>query len=260
MTHEALNEIFTSDFNLDTIVATQQSWHSGQRFSRLDRPRSSHGLFLLADYPARYELTDGTSFTANVGDLLLLPKSARYVTTFLSPPGKESHPMMINFHLTDLAGNEILLGDRVIRLCKDAGGLLPLFTAAAQLYINTAPAKLKAKVFEVFGNLFPIVDVDECCIAYIGRHYTDALNIPQLAQRCALSETAYRRRFRQLTGMSPVRYINRLKIDKACQMLESGDISTGQISDFLNFYSLPYFCKVFKEYTGMTPRAYRDRE
>ena len=50
MTFEKLNEIFTADFNLDNIVATRQSWNSGARFSRVDRPRSSHGLFLLVDY------------------------------------------------------------------------------------------------------------------------------------------------------------------------------------------------------------------
>ena len=259
MTHEELNEIFTSDFNLDTIVATRQCWNAGQKFSRLDRPRSSHGLFLLADHPARYELTDGTEFIANVGEILLLPRTARYVTTFLSPPGKESHPLMINFRLTDMAGREIPLGDRVIRLCKDNGSLQTIFATASQLYINSAPARLKASVFEVFGSLFPIVDRDECCLSYIGRHYTDNLNVPELARRCALSETVYRRRFRQLTGVSPVRYINQLKIDKACQMLQSGDVSTGQISEFLNFYSLPYFYKVFKEYTGMTPHQYRDQ-
>ena len=42
-------------------------------------------------------------------------------------------------------------------------------------------------------------------------------------------------------------------------MLRSGDISPGQISDFLNFYSLPYFYKIFKEHTGLTPHEYRDR-
>jgi two-component system response regulator YesN len=57
-----------------------------------------------------------------------------------------------------------------------------------------------------------------------------------------------------------VRYINRLKVEKACQMLQSGDISPSLISDFLNFYSLPYFYKVFKEYTGMTPHQYRNSQ
>ena len=68
------------------------------------------------------------------------------------------------------------------------------------------------------------------------------------------------KRFRQLTGLSPVQYINRLKIEKACQMLRSDDISPSAISDFLNFYSLPYFYKVFRDHTGMTPNQYREQD
>lgn len=258
MNVDRLNEIFTADFNLDTLVSTRQSWNSGAKFSRLDRPRRSHGLFLLTDYPALYELTDGTSFQATPGDVLLLPKGARYVTTFQSPEGKTSSPLMLNFRLTDVSGQEFDLGDAPMRLCRDNGTLQPLFTTAAQLYISAAPARLKAKAFEIIGSLFPIAFTDECCIAYIGRHYTDKLSIPALAQRCAMSETVYRKRFRQLTGMAPVQYINRLRIEKACQILQTGDMNPGQISDFLNFYSLPYFYKVFKAHTGMTPHQYRD--
>ena len=259
MTIDKLNEIFTGDFNLDTLISTRQSWSSGTKFSRSERPRSSHGLFLLTDYPALYELTDGTKFHANPGDLLLLPKGARYVTTFESPEGKTSAPLMLNFRLTDPHGQEIPLGEHPMRLLRDNGSLEPMFSAATQLYIGAFPARLKAKAYEIFGNIFPIADTDECCIAYIGRHYTDDLSIPELAQRCAVSETVYRKRFKQLTGQSPVRYINKLKIDKACQMLQSGDILPRQISDFLNFYSLPYFYKVFKEHMGITPNQYRDQ-
>lgn len=258
MTFDTLNEIFTSDFNLDRIVAARQSWNSGARFSRLDRPRSSHGLLLITDAPASYDLLDGSFLEAQPGDLLLLPRGARYITTFQGPEGRESHPLMINFHLTDDQGREIPLGHRVIRLSREGDAFQSMFSAATDLYINTAPVKLKAKVFEIFGRLFPIADTDECAVGYIGRHYTDDLSIPALAQRCALSETVYRKRFKALTGQSPVRYINSLKIDKACQLLQSGDMSPRQISDFLNFYSLPYFYKVFKEFTGVTPNQYRD--
>ena len=53
-------------------------------------------------------------------------------------------------------------------------------------------------------------------------------------------------------------YINNLKIDKTRQMLhDSDDISIQEICEILNFYSLPYFYKVFKEHTGMTPMKYR---
>ena len=66
----------------------------------------------------------------------------------------------------------------------------------------------------------------------------------------------YRKRFKELTGMSPVQYINRLKIEKACQMLKGGDQHLQEISDFLGYNNLPCFYKVFKDHTGLTPKEY----
>ena len=259
MDFQKLNSIFTTDFNIDAIVSIRQRWKSGDRYNYLDTPRRNHGFVLLTDYPAVYEMADGTILQANPGDLLLLPKGAHYAVSFLVPPEKESRPLMVNFRLTDTAGKEQLLGNRVLRLCRDNGTLQPVFSEAAQLYKSASPALLKGKVYQLFGTLFPLAESDECCLGYIARHYTQRFSIPKLADRCAMSETAYRKRFRALTGLSPVQYINRLKIEKACQMLHSGDMSPAAISDFLHFYSLPYFYKVFRDWVGCTPNEYRNR-
>lgn len=194
---------------------------------------------------------------ANPGDIMLLPTNSRYAVTFTAPKGKESHPLIVNFRMTDTEGNEVTMNSNIVRLTRDDGTLLPLFTTAAQLYKGANTALLKSKVYELFGSIFPLYDTNECCISYINHHYTLNFSIPDLAKRCALSETAYRKRFKQLTGLSPVQYINRLKIDKACQMLTNADIRPSDICSFLNFYSLPYFYKVFKDCTGLTPNQYK---
>ena len=232
---QELNELFSGDFNLDGLVSVRQSWYADSRYNRLEVPRRFHGFFLLTDYPAVFELPDGGRMQATAGDVVLLPKGAHYALSLAVPDGKTAHPYIVNFRLSTPDGGEQLLGDRVLRLCRDEGALLPLFTEAAQLYKKAATAGLKAKVYQLFDTLFPIMQVDECCIAYINRHYTNRFSVP-------------------------VQYINRLKIEKACQMLRSDDISPGAISDFLNFYSLPYFYKVFRDYMGMTPNQYRDQD
>ncbi len=254
---QKLNQIFTTDFNLDTVLAIHQTWLAGDKFSCLETPRRRHGLILFLDCPARYEFADGQVFQANPGDVALLPLGARYSMRLLTPPGKTGHSLLINFCLRNPAGKQLLLGDRIVRLCQDDGRLQPLFSAAAEAFKGNSPAWLKAKVYALFAALFPVNRADECCLAYIGQHYTDQFSIPKLAQMCAMSETAYRKRFKALTGMPPVQYINRLKIEKACQMLRSGDMRPADICDFLNFYSLPYFYKVFRDCTGCTPSQYR---
>ena len=255
---QELNDNFTTDFNIDGITSVRQNWNKDTRYNRMEVPRSRHGLLLLTDYSANFELPDGVVLHCNPGDIIFLSKGARYLLSFDVPEEDMTHPLLINFRLLSDEGNEVEFESGIVRLGRSNSGLLSLFTTAAQLYKGASTAMLKAKVYELLGNLFPIQETDECCLAYISRHYTDRFHVPQLAKRCAMSETAYRKRFRQLTGLSPVQYINRLKIEKACQMLQSGDISPNDISEFLNFYSLPYFYKVFKDITGQTPHQYRD--
>jgi len=260
MEFQEINKIFTADFNLDGIACPHRNWDADTRYNYVENPRRRNGLMLITDYPVLFTMTDGSSIQANVGDLVLLPKGARYTVQFLVPPEERTHPVVLNFRLTTVEGNEIFMGYQVMRLCRDDGSLLPLFKSVMQLYEHGTLANLKAKVYELFGKLFPIHETDQCCINYINRHYTHRFSIPELAKRCTMSESVYRKQFKQLTGQSPVQYINGLKIQKACQMLCNDDMCLQDISDFLGFYSLPYFFKVFKEHTGLTPKQYAKQE
>lgn len=261
MNLQAFKAFFQTDFNINEIYAVQQCWNEKlHRVDLLQTPRRNQGLLLLTDYPALYTLPDGSKFLAEPGDVLLLPRGANYTVDFQIPPGKVSRPFLINARIYGADGCEPLLECPPMRLCKDEGTLLPLFAEAAALYKRAHPAQLKSTVYRLFSLLFPIEQEDDCCLGYINSHFTEQFSIPQLAKRCALSESVYRRRFRQLTGLSPVQYINRLKIEKACQLLQSGDISHQQISEFLNFYSIAYFYRVFKAVTGKTPGDYRKSE
>ena len=254
---QMLNTIFTSDMNLDNITSVRQNWSADTNYNRMEIPRHRNALLLLTDHPAVFQLPDEKTFQANVGDVILLPKNSRYILHFLVPNEQQTHPVVNNFRLSDSEGNELTCDSGVVKLCSDDGSLAPLFYTSAELYKGALTVPLKAKVFELFGELFPIIENDMCCIEFINQHYTERFSIPLLAQRCALSESTYRKRFRQLTGLSPIQYINRLKIEKACQLILTGDISMQEISDFLNFYNLPYFYKVFREITGLTPLQYR---
>ena len=253
---QLLNRIFNEEFNIDSIIALKQN-RGKSTHSWLRSGRHINALFLITDYPANYEPMGGEAFKAEVGDLILVTKGARYTVDFPVPEGKRTHPLMVDFRLTNAAGEEIILPEGVFKLMKDDGSLLPLFSAAAQLYKNSRKALLKAKVFEIIGNIFPIEPYDECAIGFIKRHYTHSFSVPSLAEKCGMSETAYRKRFKEITGTSPIRYINRLKIEKACELIANGEFSASDICEFLNFDSLSYFYRVFKDITGMTPNEFK---
>lgn len=248
-----------SDIHISEIYAVRQRWNQKLRgVDLMQAPRRNQGFLLLTDSSATYTLPDGSYLLAEPGDVLLLPRGARYSVSFQLPPSGTAHPLLINTRIYCADGAEPLLDRSATRLCKDNGTLLPLFMEATDLYKGGAhPALLKAAVYRLFASLFPLPQADDCCIGYINTHFTENFSIPQLAKRCALSESVYRRRFHQLTGRSPIQYINGLKIEKACQLLQNGDITPSEVSEFLNFYSVSYFYRVFKAATGCTPNEYR---
>jgi two-component system response regulator YesN len=52
-------------------------------------------------------------------------------------------------------------------------------------------------------------------------------------------------------------YLNRLRIDQACRLLEKEDYTIAQISSMVGYSEQSYFSRVFKKMTGMTPSKWR---
>lgn len=256
---EKLNELFSADFNLDTVYAMRQSRKNEISTKNLETPRRLSGLLYVADFPATYRFTDGGGFKAVPGDVIFLPEGARYSTEFHVPAGKVSHPILINFRITAPSGTVPAWDRPPVRLCTDNGPCHSHFAAAVSLYESGRTALLKAKTYELIGSIFPLFREDPLCLHYIRQHFAGEIHIPDLAKKSALSESEFRKRFKEATGTSPLQYITRLKIEQACKMLLDEDISPQSISEFLHFCSVPYFYKVFKAQTGLTPNQYRNR-
>ena len=59
------------------------------------------------------------------------------------------------------------------------------------------------------------------------------------------------------TGMLFVDYIQKERIEAACNMLTYSDYTAAQISEYLCFSTQSYFIKIFRKYTGTTPAKYK---
>ncbi len=79
----------------------------------------------------------------------------------------------------------------------------------------------------------------------------------QLATACGISIPYLYRIFKNTENESPNTYRQRVLCDKAKDILRTTDFSIEQISSMLDFSSSGYFRKIFKKYTGMTPREFR---
>ena len=90
-------------------------------------------------------------------------------------------------------------------------------------------------------------------------HLTEGLSVEELCAGIAYSRSYIFKEFRRATGRSIADYYNAMKIEAAKRLIREEEKSLGEIADLLHFDTPNYFCKTFKRYVGVTPRAYRAR-
>ena len=94
-------------------------------------------------------------------------------------------------------------------------------------------------------------------IKYINDNYAEHINANSLHQKCYLSATHFRRLFGAVMGCSPLEYIHRLRINRACDLLLSTTDSILSISLAVGFDSVSSFNRQFIQATGMPPSKWR---
>jgi AraC-like DNA-binding protein len=95
-------------------------------------------------------------------------------------------------------------------------------------------------------------------LAYIGEHLTEPFNEGQLASLAEQSPSGFSRSFRRHTGMSFVQYVNRLRINVACQMLMADEsLSITGVCYAAGFNNVSNFNRQFLAQKGMPPSRFR---
>lgn len=88
-------------------------------------------------------------------------------------------------------------------------------------------------------------------------HYDEDLMLMQIADEAGLCAEECSRFFKRQMGVSLFSYLNRYRIEKACELLSSTDLSIGDIALSTGFNGSSYFNKRFMEQMHTTPSAYR---
>ena len=96
------------------------------------------------------------------------------------------------------------------------------------------------------------------CKEYIYAHIKERITIEDLAEEFGVSAGYLSRLFKKETGISVSAYIRAQKIEIAKNLLRFSDYSMIDIANRLSFSSQSHFIQQFREYTGMTPKKYRD--
>lgn len=87
----------------------------------------------------------------------------------------------------------------------------------------------------------------------IENNLAEPFDIAETAQRYAFSPNYLRKLFKDFTGVSPIQYINRLRMIRACENLERRRMSIKEAAEYVGIYDLNYFSRLFKKIIGCSP-------
>ncbi len=95
--------------------------------------------------------------------------------------------------------------------------------------------------------------------SWLSTHFSVASPVEEMVKRSGLAERTFKRRFTEATGLAPIDYVQRLRIEDAKRRLERTEAPADEISWQVGYEDGAYFRRLFKRTTGMTPGAYRRR-
>ena len=92
---------------------------------------------------------------------------------------------------------------------------------------------------------------------YLDAHYAEHITLDTLTYLTPMNKYYLAHSFARYTGLSPIQYLNRRRLEAACQLLCDTDLSVSDIAGSTGFSSQSYFTQAFRKFYGITPVKYR---
>ncbi|GIO86952.1 hypothetical protein J25TS5_38840 [Paenibacillus faecis] len=94
-------------------------------------------------------------------------------------------------------------------------------------------------------------------VSYIEDHYLEPVTLEEIAAKSEISVRHLNRIFKAYYQTTPIAYLQRLRLERACTLLRQTNLSITDISYECGFNDSNYLARQFKKKYGMTPKSFR---
>ncbi len=239
------------------------------RVDHTQRGRWFDGFLYLYEGEAVFYI-DNKTYKAMQGELVFIPRGSVYKMQYTSSRNVFT---LIDCKIFDNDRNDLRLFDEITIINDSCDGRVRSVMDELNRYANDMGVlgyfKRKELVFRLLGFVFNSVDgniANNRLYArlingeeLLKRTYLSSLPISEYAKASNLSESGFRSLFFQKYKMSPVKYRNLLRINKAIALLNKGEYSVKEVCFECGFENVGYFCRYYKKITGETPQETKNK-
>ncbi|WP_409345632.1 helix-turn-helix domain-containing protein [Paenibacillus sp. MBLB4367] len=135
----------------------------------------------------------------------------------------------------------------------------------------TSPLRRKTALYELLRYFFSIIPEDQISLSmspsaqklntifkYIEEHLDRPISVEQLAKLVHYNTNYFTRFFKSKMNMTPVQYLNKVRIEKAKTLLTTTDLTLSEIGEQVGM-EVHYLSRVYKQYTNYSPGEFRNR-
>jgi len=187
--------------------------------------------FLASVYPENQHFKDHLirliNLRAHVGNAADNPKIAQLILSLLDEL-RYKRP----FYLLSVRGFLLSLLTELARSAESGETLVPASVGAQNLVILDA-------------------------LHYVTTHYGEEIRVQKLAEVCHISETHFHRVFREIMSLSPMEYVNIVRVEMACNMLRSSDYSMKTVARRSGYTTMTTFNRNFRRVTNCSPLQWK---
>lgn len=256
--HRSIGEVVRTDYvivapslpystPMVSNLGTVRDWITTQRTNEATIATGCTGTFLLAEMG----LLDGKKATTNLQFAQLFKKT--YPDVRLQP-----EKMIVEDDGIISTGAATAVYNLILHIISEFGSE-KLASACAKTFLidsareNQAPY-LVSLPLKTHGDSQILM-----AQTFIEENFSTIKTVDGVAKKVGISLRHFNRRFKQATGESPLKYLQRKRIDAAKEILETTKDSIDEITWAVGYQDVSSFCRLFKQTTELPPKAYRDK-
>ena len=211
-------------------------------------------------------IINGKDFLVDEGDLLCVPKKSH--RSAISPLACHFECFATNLRLYNIEGKEL---DIALPLLSPVGihpDIVSQYKRLNENWLRRSPGyKMRVRayfmlVLQRFLEML-VYEVDthrfdsrvKAAIRYMANNYAEPISIADVAKTLQLTPNYLGRLFKTETQVNFRDYLNMIRLNQAEDMLRTGNVNIGEISQKCGFKDAFYFSRLFKKHKGVSPSS-----